>query len=266
MRICLLTSSSLRHSFVAHRLAAHHDIALLVRQDKTPREYYEKPDDKYIVEDHFRRFAATERGFFASASWDAFSGPVIDAEWGQLNTDEISARLRECAPEAVVVFGCGMIKPPLLDVLPQSRTLNLHQGLSPYYRGSGTNFWPFVHGCPQYIGVTLHLLDAGIDTGDIVAHERPDIEPTDTQAILGCKTVIKSADLALAALDVLQGGRQLRSFKQWGEGGILCKGKQLNAEAIQTVRKFERKGFLADFLSRREAGEISPVRLIDFES
>ena len=37
--------------------------------------------------------------------------------------------------------------------------LNIHLGLSPYYRGAGTNFWPLVNGEPEYCGATIHFLD-----------------------------------------------------------------------------------------------------------
>ena len=45
--------------------------------------------------------------------------------------------------------------------------LNVHLGLSPYYRGSGTNVWPLINTEPDMVGATL-CIDAGIDNGEII--------------------------------------------------------------------------------------------------
>ncbi|NNJ25329.1 Methionyl-tRNA formyltransferase [Planctomycetes bacterium LzC2] len=48
-----------------------------------------------------------------------------------------------------------------------SRAVNLHASLLPWNRGADSNFWSFVDGTPK--GVTLHYMDEGLDTGDIIA-------------------------------------------------------------------------------------------------
>jgi hypothetical protein len=50
----------------------------------------------------------------------------------------------------------------------QKRILGIHLGISPYYRGSGTNFFPFVNNELGAVGYTLMNLNEGIDTGDII--------------------------------------------------------------------------------------------------
>lgn len=50
----------------------------------------------------------------------------------------------------------------------QGRFLNVHLGLSPYYRGSGTNVWPLINKEPGFVGATFMYLDEGIDTGEII--------------------------------------------------------------------------------------------------
>ena len=75
-------------------------------------------------------------------------------------------------PDVVLVFGTGILREPLLSAF-DGRIINIHLGLSPYYRGAGTNFWPLVNREPEYVGATIHYLDAGIDTGPIISHARP---------------------------------------------------------------------------------------------
>jgi methionyl-tRNA formyltransferase len=264
MRVCLLTSVGLRHAYMAHRIAADFELVLAVREEKGLGAFYENHPDRDLIADHFHRLAATEETFFADSPWDDLADATLTVPRGGLNTEAIAARIRSAEPDAVAVFGCGIIKPPVIDLLPAGKTFNLHQGLSPYYRGSGTNFWPFAEGRLEYIGVTLHLIDPGIDTGGIVAHERPAIEPADTLHTLGCKTVIKSADLLGTALRKLEGGGVPAALPQWDDGKLYRRA-DLDGAAIRKVREREEQGYVAEFVRRRELGQIAPIQLIRLE-
>ena len=82
--------------------------------------------------------------------------------------------------------------------------MNIHLGLSPYYRGAGTNFWPLVNGEPEYCGATIHILDGGVDTGPVIAHVRPEIAAGDGPHDIGNKTIVAAAGAladAAVALD-----------------------------------------------------------------
>lgn len=58
-----------------------------------------------------------------------------------------------------------ILKKEILDLFPD-RAINLHISLLPYNRGADPNFWSFIEHTPK--GVTIHYLDEGIDTGDII--------------------------------------------------------------------------------------------------
>jgi methionyl-tRNA formyltransferase len=68
---------------------------------------------------------------------------------------------------------------PILAGLP---IVNLHTGYLPWNRGRFPNVWPILDGSPA--GVTLHWMDAGIDTGPILAQARVTVEPWDTAGSL----------------------------------------------------------------------------------
>ena len=262
MRLGFLTSTGLRHGYVAGRLHERFGLDLVVCEEKGLQSFYEDHPDRELINEHFQHLADTEASFFTGKSWDALAVEPTTVPWGSLNTDELSQQLTDAKLDAVAVFGCGIIKSPVLEVLPKGKTLNIHQGLSPYYRGGATNFWPFVNGELELIGVTLHLIDAGIDTGEIVAHGRPDIEADDTQHSIGCKTIVKSADLLVAALECVEKGIALESVPQW-QKGKLYKRKDLTGDAIRKVRELEGSGAVADYVTRRDAGGVPSVRLIE---
>lgn len=81
------------------------------------------------------------------------------------------------------------------DILaaPKNGAVNLHPALLPYNRGAHPNVWSIVDGTPA--GVTLHFIDEGIDTGDIIAQREVPSQVTDTGASLYAR--LEEAALAL---------------------------------------------------------------------
>ena len=123
--------------------------------------------------------------------------------------------IKKFNPDMMFVLGASILKGPILSLLPQGRFINLHLGLSPYYRGSGTNFWPFVNKELEYVGSTILHLDEGIDTGDIICHVRPSIEYTDNVHSIGCKVIQESVKKLIDVMDFVDSGGTLNRIKQW---------------------------------------------------
>ncbi|MEM7784879.1 MAG: formyltransferase family protein [Planctomycetota bacterium] len=61
----------------------------------------------------------------------------------------------------------------VLDLFP-SRAINLHISFLPWNRGADPNFWSFIEDTPK--GVTIHYLDEGVDTGDIICQQELQFE------------------------------------------------------------------------------------------
>jgi methionyl-tRNA formyltransferase len=164
-------------------------------------------------------------------------------------------------PDVVLVFGTGILRDPLLSTFA-GRIINIHLGLSPYYRGAGTNFWPLVNREPEYVGATIHYLDAGIDTGPILAHARPHIESGDGAHDLGNKTIVAAAEALLRAAEAHVAGTA-RAVPQWA-GGRLYQRKDFNAAAVTTMYRNFETGMIDEYLSAR-ASRDAALRLIEQE-
>lgn len=106
--------------------------------------------------------------------------------------------LKELDPDIVVVYGTLIIGRSLITAC--KRLINLHTGLSPVYRGSDTIFWPLHNEEPENVGVTVHRLDAGVDSGPILARGKPAIEPGDDEDRLFAKAVKLGAELLCRAV------------------------------------------------------------------
>ncbi|MCW8863848.1 MAG: formyltransferase family protein [Colwellia sp.] len=71
--------------------------------------------------------------------------------------------------QCIISYGYRhIIKRDVLDILP-SNVFNLHISLLPWNRGADPNFWSFIDNTPK--GVTIHHIDEGVDTGDIIAQQ-----------------------------------------------------------------------------------------------
>lgn len=94
--------------------------------------------------------------------------PVLEA--GQLAAPDTLDALRDLRPDLFVVACFPRLLPPALLRLPRHGALNVHPSLLPAYRGPAPLFWIFHDGLER-AGVTVHLMDAGADTGAIAVRE-----------------------------------------------------------------------------------------------
>lgn len=103
-------------------------------------------------------------------------GRVIDGS--TLCDSQVLSCVREFGGEiAVSILFDYILRGPFLDMFPKG-VLNLHPSYLPFNRGQNPNVWSIVEGTPS--GVTLHYLDEGIDTGDLVAQREVAVSPVDT--------------------------------------------------------------------------------------
>jgi methionyl-tRNA formyltransferase len=164
-------------------------------------------------------------------------------------------------PDVVLVFGTGILREPLLSAF-EGCIINIHLGLSPYYRGAGTNFWPLVNREPEYVGATIHYLDAGIDTGPILAHARPAIERGDGPHDVGNKTIAAAAQALLRAAEAHLSGTA-RAVPQW-RGGRLYQRKDFGAAAVRTLYRNFETHMIDEYLEARALRDAA-LRLIEPE-
>ena len=233
MKIILFTSNAIRHRFVANTLAEAADDTLVVCECK-PSDA--APGDARLlsrIEAHFRARFETEQRFFSGHH--AFAPKTLPLIRGEANTPYACDVVRAFAPDMMFAFGSSILKEPLLSLLPPGRFVNLHLGLSPYYRGSGTNFWPFVNEELDYLGATLLHIDAGVDTGDIAAHLRPTVEPDDDVHSVGCRIIRDGAAAMVRSMALVRAGRALPRVEQW---------------EVRNARYYRKRDFDEDVLRR----------------
>lgn len=112
---------------------------------------------------------------------------------------EVVEQIRAMAPEAIVVVGYGQILPQsILDIPPQG-TINVHASLLPKYRGAAPIQWAVANG-ESRTGVTTMLLNAGLDTGEMLLKWETGIGPEETAVELGERMATAGANLLVRTL------------------------------------------------------------------
>ena len=133
-----------------------------------------------------------EAKFFFPDRAPALDQPELLREVPHINHPRVAELSRQLQPDLICVFGTSLIHGELLG-MGQLGMVNLHGGLSPEYRGADCTFWALYNGQPEQVGCTLHYIDAGIDTGRLIAHVSPEVRPGDTELPLFWRAVADAA-------------------------------------------------------------------------
>jgi methionyl-tRNA formyltransferase len=116
------------------------------------------------------------------------------------------AELRALAPDVIVVMAYGQILPQALLEIPPHGCVNIHTSILPKYRGAAPIQWALLNGDLE-TGVTLMKMDAGMDTGPIMAVARTPICDEDNAETIHDRLAILGAGLLVEKLpEYLSGG------------------------------------------------------------
>lgn len=112
---------------------------------------------------------------------------------------EFIEQVRGLAPDLIVVAAYGQILPQALLDIPRFGCLNVHTSLLPKYRGAAPIQWAILNGESE-TGVTIMKMDAGLDTGDILAQQRTPIRPEDDSITLHARLARMGAELLVRVI------------------------------------------------------------------
>lgn len=137
---------------------------------------------------------------------------VAISECASVNSVACIAWLREQQPDVVVVNGTRIIS---ADVLAATAApfVNTHCGITPAYRGVHGGYWALYRNDRANAGVTVHLVNTGIDTGDILYQQAIEIDADDNFVTYPVKQYIAGIPLMVKAIGDIAAGR-LRTFKR----------------------------------------------------
>jgi methionyl-tRNA formyltransferase len=133
------------------------------------------------------------------------------------NEKRVEMLLKEYNPDIVVLGGSRIICKNIIDI-PTIGILNAHPGLLPKYRGVDVIPWAVYHGDP--VGVTIHFIDEGVDTGVIVAQKPIQLTQGDTLGKLMRKANILAGELMAESVRRIVDEDEIQQVPQAKENGM----------------------------------------------
>ena len=131
---------------------------------------------------------------------------------GSLNSEEAQGHLARMGADLGLVIGTRILKRQTFAI-PRLGSLNVHKGKVPEYRGQPPAFWELYRGEKQ-AGVTIHVVEAKLDAGDVVREGAVPITATDTEHSVKLKLDELAADLLAEAVEDIAAGRATSRAQQ----------------------------------------------------
>lgn len=120
-----------------------------------------------------------------------------------VNSDDFLSQLKEYPSELYVSMSFDQIfKKEILNI-PNKSVINCHAGKLPYYRGRNILNWALINDEKEF-GITVHYVDAGIDTGDIILQDTYPITDQDTYRTLLERAYESCPDILYRAIKLIQ--------------------------------------------------------------
>jgi hypothetical protein len=175
MKITVFTSNQPRHVALVSALAGIAEQVYAVQECNTlfPGEVEDFFRKSEVMQRYFRRVIDAERQVFGGARFPPANVRTLALRMGDLNRLPLTVLEPALDSDVHVVFGSSYIKGALCDALVERGALNIHMGMSPWYRGSSCNFWALYDRRPDLVGATVHRLSAGLDSGAMLFHAVP---------------------------------------------------------------------------------------------
>ena len=193
--IVLFTGNHLRHNYLVDSFSkVFKEIIWIVEK----RENYIPDIDRNFSSEvnklqkiHFEKRLDAENFFFKSNAGDFSKNRVtkiIKINREDISKGKLKKILTNIKLKLFISYGVGKIPQKILKDL-NCYKWNVHGGLSPWYRGTITHFWPSYLLEPEFTGMTLHELTEDIDGGDIIHQNISKLNVNDGIHQNACRTV-----------------------------------------------------------------------------
>lgn len=225
MRIVLISGSHPRHLYFAEKIIETGTVVgmiLMKREEMEPEipiGLSENLTD--IYRRHFKLRAEMEDKYFGKTNLEKLfrSIPILEVSPNELNGASTRGFIIRYKADTILSYGPDLISNSVLDLV-DGNAINLHGGLSPYYKGAATMFWPFYFLEPNYVGTTLHYMIKKIDAGRVIHQTCPVLERGDCMHEVACKAIVSAADDTQTIVRMMQNGCVLRGEEQHGTGKL----------------------------------------------
>ena len=264
MKVVLLTSDHWRHKYIASALSEKLELALIISESKSPTIQDTSnltPEEADFIQQHFKKREKSEQSFFGNFQEFPQNIPVLRIASGKVNTKKTIEAVSSASPDYILLFGSSIIGKELINKY-QDKIINLHLGLSPYYKGSATNLFPYYFKEPECVGATIHLATSKVDEGAVLHQLRPEITVDDDLHAIGNKTILKAGKI-LAKIVSRYSERRIQPKNQ-PPAGKICRNKDLNPLVLRQIYTNFEDGMIAEYLKDKPQRDTKKPIIMSF--
>ena len=176
MNITLITSDQIRHNYLVNLLSNIATKLNVIQEKKTFFSNQNKISN--LMKNYFLKVDEAQKKIFGNTAIDKKNKNIklLSLENKKLEKCSLNFLSDFLNSDIFIVFGSSFIKKDLVNFLIDNKALNIHLGISPYYRGTDCNFWALFDNNPHLVGATIHLLSKGLDSGQILYHALSEIK------------------------------------------------------------------------------------------
>ena len=271
MRIVLATADNLEHVYVANRLAAEVPLDAIVVDHGRPislvanvRRLYRKYTLAQIASR--LQMALMKRVWrdetIGRQSMIAAYGPQNCLQFSQprllhhiqgINSRDGLQTISSLQPDVLLIYGTVLVGSKIIS-RAHSIALNMHTGISPYYRGADCAFWPIYNQELHMVGATVHECTKDIDGGKIFGTVRAQLLADDDVFSVFARSVMAGANLYVKIVRELIAGR-LRGANQDLSMGTEYRASMRDVRAERKVRRSIQKGIIRRYLLESVRGD-----------
>ncbi|OUV61451.1 MAG: hypothetical protein CBC88_00270 [Candidatus Pelagibacter sp. TMED128] len=191
--ITIITGDHPRHQFLVKSIAENNIIDTWIiqkRENFQTNSYTENNSLSKLEKIHFDKRDKAEHDFFSSYKKINQKNikKIIKIQKEDIENGNLAKKLKKFENINLITYGCQKLGDEILNLFKLNR-LNIHGGLSPWYRGSATHFWPSYLLEPEFTGMTFHHLTQNIDGGDIVHQTVVNLNAKDNLHENACRCV-----------------------------------------------------------------------------
>jgi len=239
MRVVVLSTETKHHTYFLNRLQSQYEIVgILYERRRLQKSYPTGPffvDEEDDFEDRF--FDPAFEGAAAEIP-ESLQKRVIEVH--DVNQPGVSEYISVLQPDVIITYGVGLVKPHVFEVARWG-CINVHRGIAQRYRGLDSDLWAIYEENFDDIGVTIHYVDADLDTGDILAQERLRLTKDDEIFHLRYLTSVLATRLVEEVLQRIQSNNGAVTGEVQGEHGPYYTAMSLQEKRVALGRFNKRK-------------------------
>ena len=174
MKITIFTGNSNRHKFLI-KILKNYDLYIVQEEKKFSYLKSNRYQKNLIEKSYFKKVKKAEQLLFGKITLSKnMYKEKIKLKYKEVNNLKFNSMKKFLKSDLYIVFGSSIIKGTLLDFLIKKKCINIHMGISPFYRGTNCNFWATYDKNFDLVGSTIHYLTKEIDKGPILYHSISD--------------------------------------------------------------------------------------------